>query len=318
MAKTSSSPASCSTSKRPASTPATPPASSPPSQLAPEVLDSAIRDYTRKLALSLNVLGLVNIQFAIQRGTVFVIEVNPRASRTVPYVSKATGVPLAKDRLPHHDWTHPQAELLPDRARHRQRPRHRRPASSSNPPSSPGASSPASITVLGPEMRSTGEVMGVADNFGEAFAKAQIAAGQTLPRTGTVFLSVNEPDKRTVAAVARRFINLGFKLVATHGTADILEDAGVHVERVFAVGEGRPNVVDLLKGDRIQLVVNTPRGHDRVFDEQALRRAAVLARIPAITTLAAARAAADGIEALQKGQLNVESLQALHAARLAQ
>jgi carbamoyl-phosphate synthase large subunit len=285
----------------------------PAVDLTPEVMET-LRTYTRKLALSLNVIGLVNLQFAVQRGKVFVIEVNPRASRTVPYVSKATGIQLAKiaARLM---TGRTLAELLPEQL-----------ASGADlstgshffvkSPVFPWGKFQGVDPVLGPEMRSTGEVMGVAATFGEAFAKAQIAAGQTLPTGGTVFLSVNEPDKRSVAVVAKRFVDLGFSLVATHGTADAIEQVGLKVERVFAVGEGRPNAVDLIKSERIQLVINTPRGHDRVFDEQATRRAAVLARVPAITTLAAARAAADGIEALQQGNLSVESLQELHASRL--
>jgi carbamoyl-phosphate synthase large subunit len=166
-------------------------------------------------------------------------------------------------------------------------------------------------------MRSTGEVMGVADNFGEAFAKAQLSAGQKLPTQGTLFISVNEQDKPNVADVAQRFVDMGFKLVATHGTADLIEAAGMTVERVFKVKEGRPNAVDLIKGDRIQLIVNTPHGPDPYFDEKAIRRAAVQARIPTITTLAAARAAAEGIAALQRGEVRVQALQKLHAERIA-
>jgi len=282
----------------------------PAVSIEPAVLET-IRDYTRKLALALNVLGLVNIQFAIQRGTVFVIEVNPRASRTVPYVSKATGIPLAK--VASRIMTGRKlAELLPDQL-----------AAGTDldtgsrffvkSPVFPWGKFPGVDTVLGPEMRSTGEVMGVADNFGEAFAKAQLAAGQALPTKGTVFLSVNDHDKPAVVAVARQFIEMGFHLVATHGTADVLDRAGLHAERVYKVQEGRPNVVDLIKGDRIQLILNTPRGQDTVFDEKAIRRAAVLARIPTITTLAAASAAAEGISALQKGTRSVIALQTLHA-----
>ena len=269
--------------------------------------------YTRKLALALNVIGLVNLQFAIQRGKVFVIEVNPRASRTVPYVSKATGVQLAKiaSRLM---TGRTLKELLPEQV-----------ASGKDlgtgehffvkSPVFPWGKFQGVDPVLGPEMKSTGEVMGVADNFGEAFAKAQIAAGQICRLQGTVFLSVNDHDKEALVALARRFVDMGFQLVATHGTAEVLEEAGLQVERVYKVKEGRPNVVDLIKGDRIQLIVNTPRGQERVFDEQAIRRAAVLARVPTITTLAAARAAAEGIEALQNGTLSVVALQTLHAAR---
>jgi carbamoyl-phosphate synthase large subunit len=174
---------------------------------------------------------------------------------------------------------------------------------------------PGVDTVLGPEMKSTGEVMGVGDSFGEAFAKAQLAAGQKLPTQGTVFISVTDHDKRNVAEVARKFVDMGFKLVATSGTADVIADAGMTVDRVYKVKEGRPNVVDLIKGQRVQLIVNTPSGADPWFDEKAIRRAAVIARIPTITTLSAARAAAEGIAALQRGEMNVRALQQLHAER---
>jgi carbamoyl-phosphate synthase large subunit len=160
--------------------------------------------------------------------------------------------------------------------------------------------------------------MGVAETFGEAFAKAQISAGQMLPTSGTVFLSVNDHDKAGVVTLAREFVNMGFQLVATHGTAEVLQDAGLHPQRVHKVQEGRPNVVDLIKGDRIQLIINTPRGQDTFFDEKAIRRAAVLARIPTITTLAAARAAAEGIGALQRGRVHVVSLQELHQEEMRQ
>ncbi|AEU35673.1 carbamoyl-phosphate synthase large subunit [Granulicella mallensis] len=284
----------------------------PAVDLSAEVLET-IRSYTRQLALALNVIGLVNLQFAIQRGKVFVIEVNPRASRTVPYVSKATGIQLAKvaSRLM---TGRKLSELLPEQLA------SGRDLGTGNhffvkSPVFPWGKFQGVDPVLGPEMRSTGEVMGVAATFGEAFAKAQTAAGLHLPREGTVFFSVNEHDKESVASLARRFVEMGFHLVATHGTAEVLEDSGLQVERVYNVNEGRPNAVDLIKSDRIQLVVNTPRGQESVFDEQAVRRAAVTGRVPTITTLAAARAAADGIEALQKGEYRVESLQALHAAR---
>jgi carbamoyl-phosphate synthase large subunit len=285
----------------------------PAVDLPADVLDT-IRGYTRQLALALNVVGLVNLQFAIQRGKVFVIEVNPRASRTVPYVSKATGIQLAKvaSRLM---TGRTLKELLPEQL-----------ASGKDlgtgehyfvkSPVFPWGKFQGVDPVLGPEMRSTGEVMGVARTFGEAFAKAQTAAGMHLPRTGNVFFSVNDHDKKVVAKIANLFVEMGFHLVATHGTADVLEDAGMQVERVFSVKEGRPNVVDLIKSERIQLIVNTPSGQQSVFDEPAIRRAAVAARVPTITTLAAARAAADGIEALQRGEYKVESLQELHAARV--
>jgi carbamoyl-phosphate synthase large subunit len=255
----------------------------------------------------------VNIQFAIQHGKVYVIEVNPRASRTVPYVSKATGIPLAKiaSRIM---VGRKLKELLPKEV-----------ASGKDlgtgahyfvkSPVFPWGKFQGVDPVLGPEMRSTGEVMGVADNFGEAFAKAQISAGQVLPLKGTVFLSVNDHDKDGAVSLAKQFVEMGFRLVATHGTAAVLEQGGLQPERVYKVKEGRPNVVDLIKGERIHLIVNTPRGQDTFFDEKAIRRAAVLARIPTITTLAAARAAAEGISALQQGKLSVASVQELHASR---
>ena len=278
---------------------------------------ATIRTYTRALAKALSVMGLVNIQFAIQRGKVFVIEVNPRASRTVPYVSKATGIPLAKiasrimvgrklkDLLPQYTAGGEREGQDLDTGSH----------FFVKSPVFPWGKFPGVDTVLGPEMRSTGEVMGVADNFGEAFAKAQIAAGQHLPERGNVFLSVNDHDKDGLVELGKQFQDMGFHLVATHGTAAVLEAAGLHPERVYKVKEGRPNVVDLIKGDRIQLIINTPRGQDTFFDEKAIRRAAVLARIPTITTLAAARAAAEGISALQQGTLSVVALQTLHAQR---
>jgi carbamoyl-phosphate synthase large subunit len=290
----------------------------------PEPLMNRMRDYTFKLARALKVIGLMNIQFAIPRtnnskgngsdgGKVYVLEVNPRASRTVPYVSKATGVPMAKiaARLM---TGRKLREFLPeniDRRSDLDTGRYYYVKS----PVFPWNKFPGVDTVLGPEMKSTGEVMGVADNFGEAFAKAQTAAGQKLPTQGTVFVSVTDHDKPAVAEVARKFVDMGFKIVATAGTADVLEEAGMTVERVFKVKEGRPNVVDLIKGERIQLIVNTPHGVDPFFDEKAIRRAAVSARIPTITTLAAARAAAEGIAALQRGEVNVHALQRLHADR---
>ena len=288
----------------------------PPVDLTEEV-KATIRRYTRALAQALNVMGLVNIQFAIQRGKVFVIEVNPRASRTVPYVSKATGIPLAKiasrimvggnlrQLLPEYTAAGSRAGRDLDTGSH----------FFVKSPVFPWGKFPGVDTVLGPEMKSTGEVMGVADNFGQAFAKAQTAAGQVLPVEGTIFMSVNDHDKEGAVALALNFVEMGFHIVATHGTAQVLEAAGLQPERVYKVKEGRPNVVDLIKGDRIQLIINTPRGQDTFFDEKAIRRAAVLARVPTITTLAAARAAAEGIEALQQGTLTVTALQTLHAER---
>src|SRR5579863_9819529 len=288
----------------------------------PQPLMDRMRQYTFKLARALQVVGLMNIQFAIPRSNghsksdsdkVYVLEVNPRASRTVPYVSKATGVPMAKiaARLM---TGRKLREFLPEFIE------RRADLDTGNcyyvkSPVFPWNKFPGVDTVLGPEMKSTGEVMGVADNFGEAFAKAQTAAGQKLPIQGMVFVSVTDHDKPQVAEVARKFVDMGFKLVATAGTADVLENAGMTVERVYKVKEGRPNVVDLIKGERIKLIINTPHGVDPFFDEKAIRRAAVSARIPTITTLSAARAAAEGIAALQRGEIRVQALQALHAER---
>src|SRR5713101_2405403 len=293
----------------------------------PEALLARMRNYTFRLARALKVVGLMNIQFAIPRiaegletrtqmdgsGTIYVLEVNPRASRTVPFVSKATGIPMAKIA----------ARLMTGRKLREFLPEFIERRSDLNTgrcyyvksPVFPWNKFPGVDTVLGPEMKSTGEVMGVADNFGEAFAKAQTAAGQKLPTQGTVFISVTDHDKPNVTEVARKFVDMGFKLVATAGTADVLESAGMTVEHVYKVKEGRPNVVDLIKGERIHLIVNTPHGVDPWFDEQAIRRAAVMARIPTITTLSAARAAAEGIAFLQRGEVHVQALQQLHAER---
>ena len=279
----------------------------------PRHLLDVMRDYTFRLARALKVIGLMNIQFAIQRDKVYVLEVNPRASRTVPYVSKATGVPLAKIA----------ARLMTGRKLREFLPEYVERAADLDTgdcyfvksPVFPWTKFPGVDTVLGPEMKSTGEVMGVGQSFGEAFAKAQLSAGQTLPTSGTVFISVADRDKAGLVDLGHRFADLGFTIVATHGTASVLENAGLAVERVYKVKEGRPNVVDLIKGDRIQLVVNTPQGQDPWFDEQAIRRAAVTHRIPALTTIAAARAAAEGIAALQQGEISVKVLQHLHAER---
>jgi len=272
------------------------------------------------------VVGLMNIQFAIPRAAmsgggngstgakVYVLEVNPRASRTVPYVSKATGVPMAKiaARLM---TGRKLREFLPENIERKTDLDTGR-CYYVKSPVFPWTKFPGVDTVLGPEMKSTGEVMGIADNFGEAFAKAQIAAGKKLPTQGAAFISVTDQDKVHVAEVARRFVDMGFKIVATSGTADVLENAGLAVERVYKVKEGRPNVVDLIKGERIQLIINTPHGADPWFDEKAIRRAAVTARITTITTLSAARAAAEGIAALQRGEIHVQALQQLHAERV--
>jgi carbamoyl-phosphate synthase large subunit len=277
--------------------------------LSERTLDT-IRDYTYRLARALKVVGLINIQFAVQGETVFVIEVNPRASRSVPYVSKVTGVPLAKIA----------ARLMTGRKLKEQLPDNI--ASGADlatgagyfvkSPVFPWSKFSGVDTVLGPEMKSTGEVMGSANTFGEAFAKAQLAAGQSLPTGGTVFISVDDRNKMEVAELARQFANLGFRIVATSGTAHRLQQAGLQVDYVYKVNEGRPNIVDLIKEGGIQLIVNTPQGQQPWFDEKAIRRAAVTRRIPTITNMAAAWAVAEGIAALQRCEVNVRSLQEWH------
>jgi carbamoyl-phosphate synthase large subunit len=273
---------------------------------------SVVRDYTARLARALNVQGLMNIQFAIPTRKegglgdhVYVLEVNPRASRTVPYVSKATGIPLAKlaawvaagARL--KDFDLPVAPPSP-------------PFYAIKSPVFPFGRFQGVDTLLGPEMKSTGEVMGVASGFGLAFAKAQLAASQRLPSWGAAFLSVNDRDKDGLLRAARKLSELGLSLVATRGTAAFLSEAGLAVDPVFKVNEGRPNVVDLIGDGMIQLIINTPLGKDSFFDEGAIRRAAIRHQIPCITTLEGAIAAASGIEALHQEKLEVRSLQEMH------
>ncbi|MGH9506584.1 MAG: carbamoyl-phosphate synthase large subunit [Terriglobales bacterium] len=291
-----------------------------------------LRDYTVRLCREIGVLGLMNVQYALARGPggerqVYVLEVNPRASRTVPFVSKASGVPLAKiaallmaggvppGRQPAaaaaggpklRDWFPPEilaAQLLPlgDRFYVKS-------------PVFPWSKFPGADPVLGPEMHSTGEVMGIAPGLGEAFAKAQLAAGQRLPLRGAAFLSVRDRDKPKAVELARRLVRLGFTLIATRGTAAALEAAGLPVESVYKVKEGRPNVVDLIKAGSVALIINTPAGMEPFFDEKAIRRAAVTYRVPAIATIAAAQAAVEAIAALQSAAgPSVYALQELHA-----
>ncbi|MDW8240295.1 MAG: carbamoyl-phosphate synthase large subunit [Acidobacteriota bacterium] len=275
----------------------------PATNVTPSVLEK-IRLYTRQLASALHVVGLMNVQYAVKDGQVFVLEVNPRASRTVPFVSKATGVPLAKiaARLMTgrklKEFNLP-AELSVDRFYIKA-------------PVFPFSKFPGVDPVLGPEMRSTGEVMGIAESFGAAFLKAMLAAGMSLPRQGTVFLSVNDRDKPALLPIARRLLELGFAIVATRGTANLLQSHGMAARSVFKVNEGRPNVVDLIKSEQIQLIINTPLGRASFFDEKAIRRAAVQYRVPCITTMTGAKATVSAIESLQREQLEVCTLQEYH------
>ena len=276
-----------------------------PSVGIPERLRQSLRESTVMLARELKVVGLMNAQYAIQNGKVYVLEVNPRASRTVPYVSKATGVPLAKiaarlmvgRRLPEFGLE----EELPVRYHFVKSPVF------------PFLKFPGVDTILGPEMKSTGEVMGVAENFGLAFAKAQLAAGQPVPTAGRVFLSVNDRDKPQGVERARELAGLGFKLVATRGTAQALRQAGLEVEVVHKVNEGRPNTVDLIKSRTLDLIINTPLGRTSRFDEKSIRRAAVQHGVTCITTLSAAAAVVNGIRAQREQGIQVVSLQELHA-----
>jgi carbamoyl-phosphate synthase large subunit len=237
---------------------------------------------------------------------VYVLEVNPRASRTVPFVSKATGVPLAKIA----------ARVMTGRTLSEFDLSDELTVSSFfiKEPVFPFVKFPGVDPVLGPEMRSTGEVMGMAESFGMAFAKAQMGANASLPLEGTAFISVNDNDKKNAVRVARRLRDLGFKIIATRGTASFLNESGVPAERVFKVNEGRPNVVDLIKSDEIDLIVNTPLGRASFYDERAIRRAAMQYNVVTFTTLTGANAAASAIAAMrQEGRLNVLSLQEHHA-----
>ncbi|HET7100478.1 MAG TPA: carbamoyl-phosphate synthase large subunit, partial [Terriglobia bacterium] len=274
-----------------------------PSVNIPEETRRTLITYTTRLARELNVVGLMNTQYAIQNGKVYVLEVNPRASRTVPYVSKATGVPLAKvaARLM-------VGEKLSSFKLGTELPvRHFYVKS----PVFPFQKFPGVDSVLGPEMKSTGEVMGVAEHFGLAFAKAQLAAGQKIPMQGKVFISVNDHDKPHAVKLARELADLGFKLVATRGTAAALRAAKIKVERVYKVEEGRPNVVDHIKNASIDLIINTPLGRTSRFDEKAIRRAAIQHGVTCITTMSAATAAVNGIRAQRDRGIEVACLQEL-------
>jgi carbamoyl-phosphate synthase large subunit len=275
----------------------------PPHTLTEKVMQ-VIRDYTHAMARELKVIGLMNVQYAVKGETVYVLEVNPRASRTVPFVSKAIGVPLAKlaakvmagktlkelgfteESWPKY-WTVKES-VFPFNRFHGQ------------------------DILLSPEMRSTGEVMGLDADLGIAYAKSQMAAGAPLPLTGRVFVSVSDAHKAEVADVAKLFADLGFELTATNGTAAVLEKAGLKVRRVPKLSEGRPNTVDLLKNREIQLVINTPAGQSPRTDEVKIRTTAVYTNTPIMTTISGARAAALGIAALRKSGYGVKTLQEYH------
>ncbi len=277
-----------------------------PAQTIPDNTLETIADYTVRLAKALNVIGLVNVQYAVHEGRVYVIEVNPRASRTVPYVSKATGVPLAKIAVglmtgrKLADYGLSQGVLPTTKVCVKS-------------PVFPFNKFSGVDPLLGPEMRSTGEVMGIGSSFGEAFAKAQLSAGHMLPDGGSVFLSVNSRQKAEGVEMGKKFAELGFQIYATRGTAKALRNAGLRCRTVMKVAEGRPNVLDLITDRRVDLIVNTPSGAHAFEDEKRIRSAAIQQAIPSMTTLNAAKAAVNGIAARKRGQPGVLSLQDLHA-----
>ena len=276
----------------------------PPYAVTPQQLQT-LMSYTRRLALALHVVGLVNVQYAMRDGVIYVLEVNPRASRTVPFVSKATGVPLAKvaARIM-------VGRTLPDLdvkgygwAKH----------VAIKESVFPFPKFPTARHFLGPEMRSTGEVMGISDTFGVAFAKASQAAGSTLPQKGTVFVSLNNFDKNERAAnVVRSYVRLGFNIIATEGTAAFLQSHGITNRTVLKASEGTLNIIDVIKNGWVQLIINTPLGQISRQDEHAIGRAAYEYRIPFITTLSAAASAAKSIEQLRSRPLEVKSVQEHH------
>ncbi len=273
-----------------------------PTRSVPDKILDEIREQTTALALALQVVGLINVQFAIKNSTVYVLEVNPRASRTVPFVSKATGVPLAKLATKvMAGMTLEELGLTREPVLHHVAVKEA---------VLPFVKFPGVDAILGPEMKSTGEVMGIDRDFGRAFAKSQIAASGTLPLEGTVFLSVRDPDKPHLPPLGQAFAELGFHILATTGTARCLQDAGIPAERVYKVTEGvRPHIVDRMKNGEVVLVVNTPEGRASRLDSYSIRRTAVTQGIPCFTTMAAANAAVEGIRALKAEGLQVKALQ---------
>ncbi|HEV8335556.1 MAG TPA: carbamoyl-phosphate synthase large subunit [Candidatus Polarisedimenticolia bacterium] len=277
----------------------------PTYKITPEHL-AQIRDQTVRMGLALSVRGLMNVQFAVKDGVLYVLEVNPRASRTVPFVSKATGVPLARHA----------ARIMAGRTL--------RDLGFTEEPVPPAVfvkgvvfpfiRFPGEDPILGPEMKSTGEVMGISPAFGQAFAKAQMACGMRLPTEGKVFISVNDYDKEAVIPIGRGLAEMGFRLTASAGTAHRLAEAGLAVEMIYKVNEGRPNIVDRILNGDIQLILNTPLGRESHFDEESIRRTATSRGVPCITTLSGGAAAVEGIRALRQGGLDVAPLQAYHRA----
>jgi carbamoyl-phosphate synthase large subunit len=276
----------------------------PPFSLS-DAMQDRIRDAAKKLAKALKVRGLMNMQLAVKGDDLYVIEVNPRASRTAPFVSKAIGVPLPKlaakimagKTLKELNFT---AEVRP-------------PHSSVKEAVFPFSKFPGVDIILGPEMKSTGEVMGIDPDFGLAFAKSQMAAGGTLPTSGNVFISVKESDKPNVVGLAKGYAELGFKLYATPGTGAVIQEAGIEVNILAKLASGqRPNVIDLMKNNDMALVINTPSGKNPRADEVKIRTASMQHRIPIMTTLRGADAALKAIKSLQQSEVGVTALQEYH------
>jgi carbamoyl-phosphate synthase large subunit len=274
----------------------------PPMSLGEEMLDE-IRETTRKIALELGVIGLINVQYAVAEGELFVIEANPRASRTVPFVSKAIGAPLAKIACRLMLGESVADQDLPSEA-----PTH----VSVKEAVLPFARFAGADAVLGPEMRSTGEVMGIAQDFPTAFGKAQAAAGIALPEQGTIFISVTDSDKPAATQLATRFHDLGFEVIATSGTAEAISRMGVPVRKIKKIGEGSPNVVDCIRSGDVDLVINTPTGSGARTDGYEIRTESVRHGIPCVTTMTGASAASRAIFAAARGEAEVRTLQELH------
>ncbi|MCG8380038.1 MAG: carbamoyl phosphate synthase large subunit, partial [Proteobacteria bacterium] len=278
----------------------------PPHSLSESIQDK-LADQVGAMARALKVVGLMNTQFAIQGDEIFVLEVNPRASRTVPFVSKATGLPIAKiavncmvgNSLAAQDITHvpvPDYYCVKESV-------------------FPFIKFPGVDPLLGPEMKSTGEVMGVGSTFGEAFAKGQLAAGEDIPATGSAFISVKDIDKEKAISVAKQLANMNYKIYATHGTCKALTEAGIKCERVNKVREGQPHIVDMLKNDSIDLIVNTTEGKKAIADSYSIRRTALQHKVFYTTTMAGAFATIEALK--QRDNVGVNSLQSLHTGVIA-
>jgi carbamoyl-phosphate synthase large subunit len=275
----------------------------PPATLPQRHIET-IYDYTRKIALELNVVGLMNIQYAIANNIVYILEANPRASRTVPLVSKVCGLSMAKVAT---------QLMLGKKIKDMKIDRKSIPYFGVKEAVFPFNMFPEVDPLLGPEMRSTGEVLGIADSFGMSYYKSQLAAQQLLPLEGTVLITVSPRDRHMVLEVAREFEALGFRILATAGTGQYLAENGIKSDPVLKIYEGRPNITDAIMNGEVQLVINTPSGKQSQWDDSYIRKAAIKYKVPYITTLAAAHAAARGISSYQKGKSGVKSIQKYHS-----